>query len=96
MIKLDTDTQVLTVGKDFNILRGSISLHRYNRKTRVINYTQLLGYTIERIIIDATVLQDFMESQLWSYVQHSCVNWCTTEIISDKLYFPKLKKLKFV
>jgi hypothetical protein len=96
MIKYDADTHVLTVGCDFNILRGSISVHRHNRKPRLVTYIMFAGYLIDEVIIDVSVANDFMDSQMWRYLMYHCTTGCDIKVISDKLYFPKLKELKLL
>jgi hypothetical protein len=53
------------------------------------------GVTIERVIVDVSVVKDFMDSQMWQVLSSNCTTGCSIEVVSDKLYFPKLKKLKF-
>jgi hypothetical protein len=95
MTKFDADTHVLTVEKDFNILKGSIWVKRFNRRARFLTYMRFAGFIIERVIVDVSVLKDFTESQMWQVLSSNCTTGCTIEVVSDKLYFPKLKKLKF-
>lgn len=95
MTRFDADTHVLTVDKDFNILKGTIWLKRQNHKPRFLTYMRFAGFIIERVIIDVSVIKDFMDSQMWQVLSSNCTTGCSIEVVSDKLYFPKLKKLKF-
>ncbi len=95
MITYNADTHILNVDTGFRILKSQILVQRDNRKPRLMSYLLFLGYVIDHIIIDAAVIEDFMKSQTWSCLKNNCSRGYTTEVVSDKLYFPKLKKLKF-